>query len=55
MKSIKTARPGTYPDVSGLETPSSEYGKMSNANISYIRYVHLRGYNFLTRFVLNYC
>jgi hypothetical protein len=29
MNCIKTARPGTLLDVSGLETPSSNYGKMS--------------------------
>jgi len=33
MKCIKTARPGTFLDVSGLETPSSDYGKMSDTNV----------------------
>lgn len=33
MKSTKTARPGTLLDVSGLETPSSDYGKMSNTKV----------------------
>jgi hypothetical protein len=34
MKCIKTARPGTFLDVSGLETPSSDYGKMSNTRVN---------------------
>ena len=32
----KTARPGAYPDASGLETPSSNYGKMSITKIDYL-------------------
>lgn len=30
---IKTARLGTYRDVSSLETLSSEYGKMSDVKV----------------------
>jgi hypothetical protein len=30
---IFSASPGTYLDVSGLESPSSDYGKMSNTKV----------------------
>jgi len=32
-KFIKNARLGMYQDISSLETPSSENGKMSNAKV----------------------
>ncbi len=33
MRSIKSAKLGTYLDVSSFETPFSYYGRMSNANV----------------------
>lgn len=33
MRSIKSAKLGTYLDVSSFETPFSYYGRMSTANV----------------------
>lgn len=33
MKSTKNAKPGTFLDVSGFETPFSYCGRMSNAKV----------------------